>query len=203
MAWEWIWSTLGSGAVAATLLAVAGYLGRSQLAHWLSRDLEKIKAQHARELEAYKVGLIAEAERAKASQEVKKSMAIRIAEKRFEALDKLHRSLAVQPSLVAATIKHCASTHRVVKPEQQDTLTLGNAEMGTAISLCTPFLNAEEMVALREISALCANYTARCFFGDTGSIDALQAECSRELFSAARKADAIVFGHLKELLDMT
>lgn len=202
MAWEWIWSMLGSGAVAAVLLGVAGYLGRTQLAHWLNRDIEKIKAEHNRQLEAYKVSLIAEAERAKASQEVKKSMAIRIAEKRFEALDRLHRILASHPSLVSATIRNCAHTHRAATPVQQDGLTDGNSEMSTAISLCTPFINPVELVVLRQLASLCAEYTSRCIAADTGDIMRLHQECSRELFSAAREADAIVFQHLRGLLAM-
>jgi hypothetical protein len=203
MATDWILSVLGSGALAAALVAVAGYLGRAQIAHWLNRDIEKIKARHARELEAYKVSLIAETERAKAAQDVKKSMALLIAEKRFAALDRLHRNLAVQPALLSASIRNCASTHRALTSAQYDTLTSGNSEMSAAISLCTPFLVPGELVKLRELAALCADYTVRCGSANTADVSALYEECSRELFLAAKTADAIVFGHLKSLHDMT
>lgn len=93
--WEWFWSVIVSSVGGATLLGAAAYLMRSQLSHWLGKDLERIKAQHQRDLESYKVSLIAAAERAKASQDVQKAMAVLIAEKRFRAIDELH--LAVNP----------------------------------------------------------------------------------------------------------
>lgn len=71
----------------------------------LSKDLEAAKAmmqrehavllaQHQRELEAYKVSLIAEAERARATQDVAKALALKVSEKRFEALSTMHDSAA-------------------------------------------------------------------------------------------------------------
>jgi hypothetical protein len=56
----------------------------------LKKDFGKELAEHSaqlqRDIESYKVGLIAEAERAKATQEVKKSLALRMAERKFNAL---------------------------------------------------------------------------------------------------------------------
>lgn len=88
--WQWLGSVLASSAGAAFLVGVVGYLGRAQIAHWLAKDLEAIKARHQRELEAYKVSLIAETERAKAAQEIKKASALMVAEKEFAALNELH-----------------------------------------------------------------------------------------------------------------
>lgn len=88
--WQWVLSILGSGTVAAALVGVAGYLGRAQLSHWLAKDLEAIKAEHQRELEIYKVSLIAAAERTKAAQEIKKASALMAVEKEFAALNELH-----------------------------------------------------------------------------------------------------------------
>lgn len=81
-----------SGAVSAVLVAVAAFLGKSHIAHWLSRSLEEQKARHQRELETYKVGLIAEAERAKSSAELKKAGALRVVDLRFTALDRYHKA---------------------------------------------------------------------------------------------------------------
>lgn len=88
--WEFFKSVLGTGAVAAALLGIAGYLGRSQLAHWLNKDIERIKAEHQLELEAYKVSLIAQAERSKAQQDLKRTAALKFLEMEFEALRELH-----------------------------------------------------------------------------------------------------------------
>ncbi|MDR6890387.1 MULTISPECIES: hypothetical protein [Variovorax] len=88
--WQWLGSVLASSAGAAVLVGAIGYLGRAQIAHWLAKDLEAMKAGHQRELEAYKVSLIAETERAKAAQEIKKASALMAAEKEFNALNELH-----------------------------------------------------------------------------------------------------------------
>lgn len=82
-------STVGTSA----LLGAAAFLFRTQISHWLSKDLEKTKAGFQRELEAYKVSLIAESERAKARQEVKKAAALMVAEKRFAAINRLHQAV--------------------------------------------------------------------------------------------------------------
>lgn len=100
---DWLWTVAASSAGTALLLAAAGFLARSQITHWLNRDLEAskaqyqrdleaAKAQYQRELEAYKVSLIAESERVKAAQDVKKASAVKILEKRFQALDTYHRA---------------------------------------------------------------------------------------------------------------
>ncbi|NMZ60325.1 hypothetical protein [Pseudomonas nitroreducens] len=49
-------------------------------------ELAKQQASMQRELEAYKVSLIAEAERAKATQDVRKSIALKFSERRFQAV---------------------------------------------------------------------------------------------------------------------
>lgn len=90
--WHWALSIAASSVGAAALLAVAAVLGRNQLSHWLNKDLERVKAGHQRELEAYKVTLIADTERAKALQDLQKSSALRILEKKFAAIDSLHRA---------------------------------------------------------------------------------------------------------------
>jgi len=92
--WGFVAEVLLSGAVGASLLAIAAYLGRNQLAHWMAKDLEATKAKHQRELEVYKVSLVAETERAKASQDLKKASALRILEKKFAALDAYHKASA-------------------------------------------------------------------------------------------------------------
>lgn len=89
---DWLISIAVSSAGGAALLALAGYLGRAQVAHWLNRDLEAVKAKHQRELEQYKTQLVVEVERMKASNDVHKALALKIAEKRFAAIDELHRA---------------------------------------------------------------------------------------------------------------
>lgn len=70
---------------------------KSILARSLAREIEELKSKFAieiaehqarlgRELEAYKVSLIAETEKIKAAQDVKKSIAIKFSERRFQAI---------------------------------------------------------------------------------------------------------------------
>jgi len=91
---------LTGGGLAAGLLALAAWKYKSLISHWLLKDIEKIKAAHqreleeakagyARELEAYRTSLIAEAEATKANQDVRKTMAIHMANKRFQVIEKL------------------------------------------------------------------------------------------------------------------
>lgn len=175
---NWALSSVGT----ATLLAIAAFLGRSQLSHWLNKDLEvsksrlqrEIESQRAayqleieshraafqrdlesqksalqRELEVYKVTLIAETERLKASQDVQKAMAIRLGEKKFEAFDKLHRSLEVNAvsSIYAAHLVHLNSEQQARTELMEQLLNLQD-QMTEAISLASPFLTLDEKAIL-------------------------------------------------------
>lgn len=94
---------LGVGVVVSALLGIAAFLGRSQIAHWLNKDIERIKSQyqaelesqkavHMRDLETYKVSLIAEAERARAEQLVATSAAVKFSEHRYTAINALSQA---------------------------------------------------------------------------------------------------------------
>jgi hypothetical protein len=87
---EFFWTVVASSAGTTTLLAAAAWLFKGQISHWLNKDLEATKAQHQRDLEAYKTSLIAAAERAKAAQEIKRSAALKMMEMRIDALKKLY-----------------------------------------------------------------------------------------------------------------
>src|SRR5690606_16129555 len=92
-----VWEQLADARVMAVLLAVVGFFGRTQVTHWMTRDLERLKAAHLlhleeakasyqRDLEAYRTSLIAQTEAIKAAQDVKRSMAIAVASKQVEAM---------------------------------------------------------------------------------------------------------------------
>lgn len=89
---------------ALALVGALGYFYREKLkqilAKSLSFDVERLRAELARdhaeysaklqrELEAYKVSLIAETERRKAEQDVRKSVALKVAERRLNAITTL------------------------------------------------------------------------------------------------------------------
>ncbi|MDM0007872.1 hypothetical protein QTI51_24725 [Variovorax sp. J22G73] len=97
---DFVMTSLASGAVSAVLLGAAAFMFKAQLGHWLNKDIERIKASHQRDLESYKVSLIAETEKTKASQEVSKAMAVLMVEKKFAALNRLHLAVELQASNV-------------------------------------------------------------------------------------------------------
>lgn len=92
--WGFLATVVASSTGSAALLAIAAYFGRSQISHWLSKDLERLKSQYARELEAYKVSLIAETEKIKATQEVKKQAALLHLQQKYAALMALQSATA-------------------------------------------------------------------------------------------------------------
>lgn len=74
------------------VLAVGGFiafLSRERIKHYFAGDLEDRKAKLLRELEAYKLGVLAEAERNRAQQDVRKSVALKVVERRFHLLSEL------------------------------------------------------------------------------------------------------------------
>lgn len=100
-----VWEILSTGAVAATLVCLFSFLFKGQIGHWLNKDIERLKNQfqseleaekssHLQALEAYKVTLIAEAERKRAEQLVATSAAVKFSEHRFTAINELNHALA-------------------------------------------------------------------------------------------------------------
>ncbi len=68
------------------VLARALAVDVESLRHQFAKELAELTAAHQRDLESYKVSLIAETERAKALQDVRKIVALRAAERRFGAV---------------------------------------------------------------------------------------------------------------------
>ena len=150
-----IWAGLAGGGLSAALLAIAAVLGKSQLAHWLNKDIERIKSQHQRDLEAYKFSLIASVERTKASQDVQKSMALLVAEKKFHALDRLNQAVALQaPKLLMLlmTIDHDNRSQRISEWMQDF------HEMTMATQAASSFISAEDMALISAFSMSINNY---------------------------------------------
>lgn len=99
-----------------------------------------------RELEAYKVSLIAETERIKAEQDVKKSLALKIAEKRFLAIAALldaHLGLDTAAcGLVTGQYTNNLAASQQYVESRREILTRINA-YSDATSAATPFISAE------------------------------------------------------------
>jgi hypothetical protein len=165
------WLARGTG-VAAVLLALLGFMFREKwkqlLQRSLSVDLERLKAELARDnaehaakllpqfeqikhdfqqkLEAYKVGLIAQAEAAKAQNELRKTIALRYSEVEFERLIALELLLAPIGSDIAAlalidvqykTMEQCSEALKKIQA------------LGSADERAEMFLSTEDRLALR------------------------------------------------------
>lgn len=154
-----VWAGLAGGGISAGLFATAAFLGKSQLAHWLNKDIERIKNQHQRELEAYKVSLIASVERTKASQDVQKSMAMLLAEKKFHALHRLNQAVSFQvPKLLTLlkTIDHDNRGQRVTEWMQEF------YEMTMAKQAASWFMSPEDGVFISAFSMSLDPYIPPC-----------------------------------------
>ncbi|MGN6152590.1 MAG: hypothetical protein ACTHOH_11390 [Lysobacteraceae bacterium] len=126
------------------------------LARSLSSDLEALRrgiakelAEHGsqlqRELEAYKVSLIAESERVKAAQEVKKSLALKIAERKFISVAKLmdaHAGLGVDVvSYVCGPVSSNAQVAAQIFIENGKTVLERLKALSVALNEAGPFLD--------------------------------------------------------------
>ncbi|WP_422848963.1 hypothetical protein ACOYR4_06145 [Acidovorax sp. M14] len=204
-----VWAGLAGGGLSATLLAIAAVLGKSQLTHWLNKDIEGIKARHqqdlerakasyARELEAYRTSLIAQAEAIKASQDVKKAMAVKIAEMKFAAIQSLHEAAAgmgVMLSMIEAS-------RRVgLDVDYGAIAALGGALHG-ATTKAKPFLLGVHHDRLISF--------ANSYFEDVSKLQRIHGgremgdslQIYAELLSQHRECEGIVAGCMNEMLEM-
>ncbi|WP_199135297.1 hypothetical protein [Delftia sp. ASV31] len=163
-----LWAGLAGGGISASLLAVAAFLGKSQIAHWLNKDIENIKAQHqkdlesakasyARDLESYRTSLIAQTEALKASQDVKKAMAVRMAEKKFQALDRLHNAADSQARDLLTHLKIAHLIPLEKRLSKNTEMYESQNDLIGAIRMAAPFLNFDEGKKLAEYSQRLAN----------------------------------------------
>lgn len=164
------WVARGTGVIA-VLLTVLGFMFREKWKQLLQRsllsDLERLKAELARDnaehaakllpqfeqvkhdfqqkLEAYKVGLIAQAEAAKAQSELRKSIALRFSEVEFERLIALELLLAPIGTDTAAI----GSIEIRFKTPEQVSQTLAKIRaLGIAIEQAEMFLSREDRAEL-------------------------------------------------------
>lgn len=204
-----LWTVLGGGTLSALLLGIAAMLGKSQLAHWLNKDIEAIKSQHqkaleadkakyARELETYRTSLIAQAEAIKASQDVKKAMAVKIAEMKFDAVQKLHEAAGGMGVMLAMVEAYRKNGFPI---DYGEIAALGGSLHGAATK-GKPFLSAAhygKLIAfsnsyLEGVRKLQNIQSQR----DTGDPTAIYSA----LFAMHGECEAIVSGYMNEMLVM-
>lgn len=198
-----IWAGLAGGGLSAALLAIAVVLGKSQLAHWLNQDIEAIKAKHQQDLETYKVSLIAEAERAKAAQDVKKAMAVQMANKRFAAIDRLHLSSSDIHLKISAFMgmAHALTPERY--NETYNTLRSDCVALAAATAVASPFLSPKEKTILDTFSRELTDGLVAAYSRPDSRIPPLEgAQRCGAIFKAHEEAHQVVKHHLDQMMAM-
>lgn len=163
---------IASGVISAALLSIAAFLGKSKIVHLLNKDfermkndlqkeLEKLKSDNQIALEAYKVSLISEAERKKAEQNVRTSVAIKFSEHQFNAVNAINVAYAdigqqalnlLQITLDASDYLYNETGHDNMTKRFNDIENRSN-DLTNAIFSATFFMHEEEIQLLQNYDA--------------------------------------------------
>lgn len=196
---RFIWTVAASSAGTSVLLAAVAWLFKGQITHWLNKDLEQAKAKHQRDLETYKVGLIAQAEQAKSLQAVKTAKALRIAELQYAALERLQRVLSPHASRASAFMRVNGGD----RDEKFRELNTALADGTDAIRSASLFLTQEEVDGLYRLQHAYSDaikpHLERAERLTVAEILTLEGP----LFDAQREANAILRRHIHQMLDMS
>lgn len=196
---EFVWGVVASTVGTSAVLGGAAFLFRTQISHWLNKDLERTKAGFQRELEAYKVSLIAESERAKARQEVKKAAALMVAEKRFAAINRLHQAVEGFAAKMMHAIEIDAGPNQnrygVIASEAQTELMAAAADGDI-------FLRVNERQLFMKLAeafqtAILAKYPPLSL-----SIKEIERRYYEQVFSLQREAADVVAAHIQRIAAM-
>lgn len=159
--WRWVLAAaIGGGLTGAMVLAAVAWFARKRIEHWFARGLARERArhetgmqerklQHERELEAYRTSLIALAESTKASQEVRKSAALMVAQKEFDALNETHVAVA---GFSAQVVGQLRGTDRLTVEVLQSMVDRSN-RVGNAVQHLSLFIDAAQCTPIYAFNA--------------------------------------------------
>lgn len=207
---DFVWAGLAGGGLSALLLSIAAVLGKSQLAHWLNKDIERIKANYQAEmaekqaqyqmsLEAYRTTLIAQTEATKASQEVKKVMAVKMAELKFEAIKEL-RGVCNQ---IGMLLSYAEAARRINLHVDYRDMAANGGHLHAAMIKAQPFLSPNQCVVLMEFIN---NYSTKLnqISRDLSKGTDVDAEAILQLLvQSHQECEDIVLAHISEMLSMS
>lgn len=174
---------LGVGFVVSALLGMAAFLGRSQIAHWLNKDIERIKvdfqkelelekSNHQKALEAFRVSLISESERSKANQAVQTAVALRFSEHQFEAINAVNIAycdlgkIALKLYNLYTIDSNSTNLRREAIEKHNTEFDEKHKDFVTAVYAVSIFMKDEDVYSLHEFQAkMCALvHVASCKF---------------------------------------
>lgn len=163
-----IWDQLADARVTAALILVLGFLCRSQVLHWMNRDLEEVKSRYSRqleeekalyqrELEAYRTSLIAQTEAIKAAQDVKRSMAIAMTAKQIEAMHSLQAAFTGRCVQLFTLFRRAPAMEREERVSHAEEWVQYLQQMKAAARDVTAFARDELQTCLTEIQIQAAS----------------------------------------------
>lgn len=205
-------AALAGGGVTSILLGIAGYLGRSQLSHWLNKDIERIKTEFQRELqiekatlerelEAYKVFLIAEAEKVKAAQSIKTAGALRMMELKFDALTGLFKAIREYTS---NSISYCTLVfpNFEIYVSQRTQITEKMMNAAAAIENAAPFIPHTEYRQLLNLHNALIRGIGERVGADAPMPAARVAQFSEQVIPMQVAANTIMQAHITSMLQV-
>lgn len=200
---EWFNSVLTGSAGATALLGLAAYWGRAQLADWIISDSQKVKAGRQPVLDAYRVSLIAAAERYKAMQDIRKLLVLKSAEKRFQAIEALHDAVYPMATLLFSYLRNVKdSTHKQIK-NQRSQIQAQIEQFSEALSLASLFLPEDDYVSLCHYIVVVTHVESNfSVITNDAHYDRKVAEQRKIIFPLQLKANAIIQKQIDTLLTM-
>ncbi|MBC7601337.1 MAG: hypothetical protein H7255_01585 [Ramlibacter sp.] len=193
------WEFLGTVAASSAGTALLAFLFKSQIAHWLNKDLERTKAVYQRELEAYKVSLIADSERVKALQDLRKSGALRIVEKKFSAIDAMHRASAGAASEIIA-IAMTPTQNKVGAHFEQARARI--AAINTASVQLQVFCKPEQSLAMAHYHVVLSEFLDFCIPGHAALAKDAQGNFDHPVFALESSVNALIRQLVTEMQDV-
>lgn len=204
--WEFFWAVVASTAGTSGLLALALWLFKTQIAHWLNKDIESIKAKyqkdleedkagHARDLESYRTSLVSQIEAKKAEYEIKKQFALKVHEIRFRNLEIMHSACA----LITSELVDFITTPAQNQDEQaMSKVSKRLDEIYESMMRLTLFLEPSEMEQIAQLNKFLRLEANKNYPFDMYSLNKIHSEFQKHI----SPVHSILTKHLKKMMEM-
>ena len=192
------------GVAPSALLAVLAFIFKERLKHALAKSLnehtEQLKLDAQREMEAYKVTLIANIERQKAQSELRKAIAIKHATLEYEALITLHAQLGDVPAAIvaAASVVPSAGLNQQERSQTYETLEARRKSLEQAIAGAHLFVSPETSIQMLDVHGIVLDLLHRHVFLQTTQVPA--APVRQQLNEAVNALRNIVRDRVAQLI---
>jgi len=161
MPFDFLLTVIASTAGTTFLLGAAAFLGRSQISHWLAKDLEKKRNEYAKDLEDHKLSLIAQAEHAKSAVAIRQAGALLCLEMQYRSFVELLNCLNILRTNVASISMRGTKTK-----EQADEAMQAVNSFLRAINGAVPFISSDEHAAFLDCwRTMCNQVLPHCRVG--------------------------------------